>query len=369
MLYLVYHLRMNILGIMSGTSVDGVDYTLCKVHGKNQTLKFVDKAFIAFPKALRQDILKAAANELDFWSVAQLHYDLGEFYSEALKKINKNKKWKFDLIGLHGQTVFHSPKKSTMQIGEASFLKKDFKVPVVSQFRNIDIALKGQGAPFAPFFHKELMKQEKQTWAFQNLGGIGNVTSLQKGKLIAFDTGPANMIIDEYIQNFFNKTYDANGKIASRGLPHEEIILFLLEHKYFSLKPPKSCGRENFSAKALQSSLKKLNELSPEDQIATLTEFTARTIKDQYTRFLKVMPKIIVLAGGGTKNTYLKNRIQFHLPQSKVITSEEYCGWPVDAIEGGAFAWMALERINESKIKDLTSVTGAESPSVLGSIY
>jgi anhydro-N-acetylmuramic acid kinase len=361
---------LKILGIMSGTSVDGVDYTLCKLQNKKHILNYQDKAFVPFPKKLKEEILKAASNELDFWSVAQLHYDLGEFYSESLKKIKKNKKWSFDLIGLHGQTVFHSPKKSTMQIGEASFLKKDFNVPVVSQFRNIDIALKGQGAPFAPFFHKELMKNEKRTWAFQNLGGIGNVTSLQNQKLIAFDTGPANMLMDEYMQMLFKKPFDLGGKIAQKGLPNEGIVQFLLKDiSYFSLKPPKSCGRENFSAKALKTKLEKLNNLSPEDQISTLTEFTARTLKDQYTRFLKQMPEIIVVAGGGAKNSHLMKRIQFHLPKSKVVTSDDYCGWPVDAIEGGAFAWMALERINESKIKDLSSVTGAETSSMLGSIY
>ncbi len=361
---------MKIVGIMSGTSVDGVDYTLCESKKSDQTLKYLDKSFLPFPKNLKSDILKAAANELDFWSVAQLHYDLGEFYSEGLKKIKKSKKWNFGLIGLHGQTIFHSPKKSTIQIGEASFLKKDFNIPVVSQFRNIDIALKGQGAPFAPFFHKELMKNEKRPWAFQNLGGIGNVTSLQKGKLIAFDTGPANLLMDEYTKNLFNKDYDAEGLIASRGLPNEVVIKNLFDQiKYFNLKPPKSCGRENFSVKALKPLLKDLNALSSEDQISTLTEFTARSLKDQYTKFLKTMPKLIILSGGGAKNSYLKKRIQFLFPNIEVKTSLEYCKWPVDAIEGGAFAWMALERLNGTKIKDLSSVTGAKTSSLLGALY
>lgn len=360
---------MKILGIMSGTSVDGVDYVLCKQNAKTHTLEFQDQAFVVFPAKLKENILKAAANELDFWAVAQLHYDLGEFYSENLKKIKSKKKWTFDLIGLHGQTVFHAPQKSTMQIGEASFLKKDFNVPVVSQFRNIDIALKGQGAPFAPFFHKELMKKEKRIWAFQNLGGIGNVTSLQKGKLIAFDTGPSNLLIDEYVQNLFHKAYDKNGEIAFRGLPHEKILKELLKHSYFKLKPPKSAGRENFSVKALKTQLQTLSELSAEDQITTLTEFTVRSIVDQYKKFLKKVPEIIILSGGGAKNLYIKKRLQFYFSESTVFTSEEYCGWPVNAIEGGAFAWMALARMNNVKIKDLTSVTGAKTESLLGAIY
>lgn len=361
---------MKIIGIMSGTSVDGVDYTLCESKNIKSELKYLDKYYLSFPEMIKKQILKAAANELDFWSVAQLHYDLGEFYSEGLKKIVKSKKWKFDLIGLHGQTIFHSPKKSTIQIGEASFLKKDFKVPVVSQFRNIDIALKGQGAPFAPFFHKELMKKETKTWAFQNLGGIGNVTSLQKNKLIAFDTGPANLLMDEYVNNLFKKDFDKDGIIASKGLPNEKIIHYLFSKiKYFDLKPPKSAGRENFSVKALKPLLNELDKLSAEDQISTLTEFTARSLKDQYNRFLAKKPELIILSGGGAKNLYLKKRIQLLFPNSEVSTSLEYCKWPVDAIEGGAFAWMALERMNESKIKDLSSVTGAQTSSTLGVIY
>ncbi len=360
---------MNVLGIMSGTSVDGVDYILCKSTKNRSKLKFQDQAFIKFPERLRDKILKAASNELDFQTVGLLHYELGKFYSENLKKVKIKKNWSFDLIGLHGQTVFHSPKKSTIQIGDANFLKKDFGKPVVSQFRNMDIALGGQGAPFAPFFHKELMKKEKKTWCFQNLGGIGNVTSIQKNKLVAFDTGPANLLIDFYMNKLFRKDYDKNGRVASKGLPHEEIIRTLLNQiSYFKLKPPKSCGRENFSALVLIKELKSLEKISKEDQIATLTEFTARSIKDQYARFLKVAPKVIILSGGGAKNSFMKSRIQFHLPDSEVLTSEQYCGWPVDAIEGGAFAWMALERIAQSKIKDLPFVTGAKSASTLGSI-
>ncbi len=354
---------------MSGTSVDGVDYTLCKFNEKKQKLEFLDQAFVAFPKPMQTKILHATANELDFWSVAQLHYDLGEFYSESLKKIKLKKKWTFDGIGLHGQTVFHKPQKCTMQIGEASFLKKDFKVPVVAQFRNMDIALKGQGAPFAPFFHKQLMQKEKRVWAFQNLGGIGNVTSLQKGKLMAFDTGPANLLLDQFMKDLFQKEYDQNGATAATGLPHESIVQDLLNSiAYFKLKPPKSCGRENFSAKALKNQLGPLAKLSKEDQMATLTEFTAQSIADQYQRFLKNQPEVIILAGGGAKNLYLKNRLQLLMHQSQILTSEEYCDWPVDAIEGGAFAWLAHQRLNNYKIVDLPSVTGAKIPSLLGSI-
>jgi anhydro-N-acetylmuramic acid kinase len=361
---------MKIVGIMSGTSVDGVDYILCESKGLDKNLKYLSKHYVPFIKDLKNQILKAASNELDFWSVAQLHYDLGEFYSSNLKKIKKQKKWSFKLIGLHGQTVFHAPKKSTLQIGEASFLKKDFDIPVVSQFRNIDIALQGQGAPFAPFFHKKLMQNEKRSWAFQNLGGIGNVTTLQNQKLMAFDTGPANILIDEYMRSLFGQEFDLEGVTASKGLPDLDLVNSILNKiSYFKTKPPKSCGRENFSAKVLAEILKPLDKLSKYDQISTLTELTVLSIKDQYQKFLKKFPEVIVVSGGGAKNKYLIQRLKFHLPNQKIMTSLEYCSWPVDAIEGGAFAWMAYARLNEIKIKDLMSVTGAQKNTTLGVLY
>lgn len=360
---------MKILGIMSGTSLDGVDYVLCQA-GKNQQFKYIDKHFVSFSKSIRERLLLAASNELDLWSTAQLHYDLGAYYAEALKKTLKKKKWKFDLIGLHGQTVFHDPQRCTFQIGEASFLKKEFKVPVVTQFRNINIAYKGHGAPFAPFFHKALMKNYKKTWAFQNIGGMGNVTYMAKGKLHAFDTGPGNILINEMMEKLFEKEFDRNGQVANQGIPHIELIhQWIKDIKYFSKPVPKTCGRENISFKALKNELKKLNALSPEDQIATLTEFTVLSLKDQYNRFVKPMPEVIIVSGGGAKNKRLMKRLAFHFPQSQVTTSEELLGWPVDAIEGGAFAWLALKRFKNEEILDLPSVTGSQNKSQLGVIY
>ena len=360
---------------MSGTSVDGVDFVLCQ-KGKS-FFSYIDQFHRKFPLKLKSQILKAAHNTLDFWSVAQLHYDLGEFFSKSLNLAVKQKNWKFDLVGLHGQTVYHKPQKCTIQLGEPSYIRKDFGVPVVAQFRNMDIALEGQGAPLAPFFHRELMRGESKVWAFQNLGGMGNVTYIGKKskgvkkKWGAFDTGPANILIDEYMMTLFSKPFDKGGKIAAQGIPNEKMIQQLFKRiRYFEQKPPKSCGREVFSKKSLGSLLKGLNRLSKEDQIATLTEFTARTLKHQYETFLNPIPELIILSGGGAKNFRLVKRIQFLFPQSNVETSESYLNWPVDAVEGGAFAWMAYQRFNEIKTKDLAFVTGSKAKEgLLGSIY
>lgn len=353
---------------MSGTSVDGVDFVLCQK--KKDSFLYIDQFHKSFPLKFKAQILKAAHNKLDFWSVAQLHYDLGKFYSKILQALVKKKGWMFDLVGLHGQTVYHKPQKCTFQIGEPSYIRKDFGIPVVAQFRNMNIAWEGQGAPLAPFFHRELMKEKGGAWAFQNLGGMGNVTYLNQHSLKAFDTGPANVLIDEYMRILFGKPFDKEGKIASQGLPSEKVLQELFKKiKYFKLKPPKSCGREIFSREALKPCLKGLNRLSKEDQIATLTEFTARTLKYQYELFLKSIPQLIILSGGGAKNSRLVKRIQFLFPQSKVETSQSYLNWPVDAVEGGAFAWLANQRFNNFKIRNLTSVTGSKEESVLGSIY
>lgn len=353
---------------MSGTSLDGVDYVLCK-EKSNKELKYVDKHFVRFSKDLKDRLLKAVANELDLWSSAQLHYDLGEFYASGLKKICKQKAWKFQLIGLHGQTVFHDPQKCTFQIGEPSFLKKEFGVPVVAQFRNSNIAHKGHGAPFAPFFHKALMAGSKQRWAFQNIGGMGNVTYNSKGKLYAFDTGPGNILINEYMDLLLGKEYDKDGKVAAQGLPHLDLVhQWITSIDYFSKPTPKTCGRENISVKALSGHLKVLKNLSIEDQIATLTEFTVLSLKDQYTRFIKPFPELIIVSGGGAKNLRLMKRMSFHFSDCEVVTSEELLGWPVDAIEGGAFAWLALKRYRDEKIIDLPSVTGTKTSTQLGMI-
>ncbi|MCO5112643.1 MAG: anhydro-N-acetylmuramic acid kinase [Bdellovibrionaceae bacterium] len=371
---------MKVVGIMSGTSLDGVDYVLCQdrsAKSKNtkssssklgQPLKYLDQHFIPFKKDLRDALLKATANELSLWDTARLHYELGAFYAEGLKKIVKNKKWKFDLIGLHGQTVFHQPPHSTLQIGEPSFLKQEFKVPVVAQFRNMDIAQKGQGAPLAPFFHKALMTPYKD-WAFQNIGGMGNVTYVNQKKLCAFDTGPGNILMDETMTHLYQKTFDKDGAIAHKGLPHVELVEdWLKAIPYFSKPVPKTCGRENMSLKVLEKSLEGLRKLSPEDQMATLMEFTVLSLKDQYRRFIKTPPQLIVVSGGGAKNKRLMQRMVFHFPQSRVTTSDELLGWPVDAIEGGAFAWLALKRYRNEAISDLPTVTGAKTAVTLGVI-
>lgn len=360
---------------MNGTSLDGVDYVLCKVRkkGKQAEIQFLDQASAEFPPDVRGLLLRATKHELNVAETSQLHHELGRLYSQQLKTILKKKKWQFHAIGLHGQTVFHEPPNATWQIGEPSYLSADFKVPVISDFRVADLAHGGQGAPIASLFHQWVFQKHfpKKTLSLHNLGGISNLTLIDKtSKVIrAFDTGPANMLMDLYISKISRgeRTFDADGKMAATGIPVEKAVEeSLASEKYFSLKPPKSCGREQFGDNFLAEFELKMGAVFPQDKMATLAELTARSISEAYTKLCPKLPEVVILCGGGAKNLYLKKRIQYHLPDVDVTTSEEL-NWPVSAIEGGAFALLAACRI-WGLTSNLPQTTGAKKSVSLGKI-
>jgi anhydro-N-acetylmuramic acid kinase len=367
--------ELKIIGIMNGTSLDGVDYVLCKVRkkGKQAEIEFVDQASMNFPADLRALLFRATKHELNVAETSQLHHELGRLYSQQLKQILKKKKWQFHAVGLHGQTVFHEPPNATWQIGEPSYLSAEFKVPVISDFRVADLVHGGQGAPIASLFHQWVFQKyfPKKTLSLHNLGGISNLTLIDKtSKVIrAFDTGPANMLMDLYISKISRgeKTFDENGRLASAGIPVEKAVEECLEgEKYFSQKPPKSCGREQFGDDFLAELILKTGAVFPQDKMATLAELTARSISEAYTKLCPKLPEVVILCGGGAKNSYLKKRIQYHLPDVDVLTTEEL-DWPVNAIEGGAFALLAACRI-WGLPSNLPQTTGARKAVSLGKI-
>jgi anhydro-N-acetylmuramic acid kinase len=357
---------MNVIGIMNGTSIDGVDFVFTKITKK--TVKYIDQISVLFPKELKLKLRKCSADEMTTYSLADLHHELGRFYAHAFKLIKNSKKWKPELIGLHGQTVFHGPPSATLQIGEPTYLKNEAQCPVAFDFRVADLAVGGQGAPIASLFHQNVLAKYfiGSELAVQNLGGIGNVTYIdKKGKVqLAFDTGPANMLMDLFMQQFKNKNFDENGKLAASGIPNLQIVDQLLKHSYFQKTPPKSCGKEEFGAKYLNEFIKKTSNLSKPDQLATLVELTAKSITTSYTWFLPKSPKVVILCGGGAKNSYLKFRIQYSLPNVKIVNSTEV-GWPVEAIEGGAFALLAACKLWNSP-SNLPKTTGATKSVCLG---
>lgn len=357
---------MRVLGIMSGTSVDSVDYAVCKITS-SANLQFIEAWSARFPNTLQQRLHRAAANESRAYEIGDLHHDLGRFYAKNAGKA------RVDLVGLHGQTVFHNPGRATLQLGEAAYLAEALRVPVVSNFRAADIAAGGQGAPLATIFHRYVFAQPGKHIAVNNLGGISNVTALdwRTGKephIVAFDTGPANVLLDMATRRLFKKAFDRAGALARRGDVSEGELRRWMAHPYFRVTPPKSTGRELFGdaffAKAIQQKLR------PHDLLATLTELTARSIAMNYRLHLRSLPQTIILAGGGSKNSFLVKRITSALRELnekiQVRTTAEH-GWDPQVIEASAFALLAW-LTSHKKPGNLPTTTGAKGPRLLGQI-
>ncbi len=358
--------KLYVVGIMSGTSLDGVDFVLCHIQrsSKNKALKvqFLDRASSNFPASLYQKLQKATKHLMPLDQLSELDFALGQFYAHQLSQHQKQKKWHIDLIGLHGQTVYHHGKHATLQIGKPHFLATQLGVPVASDFRSMDIALGGQGAPLTPFFHKEVLAREafkrmsrlfkNHPIAIQNIGGIANVTFILNDRTIAYDTGPGNVLIDAFMHKTTQgKThYDQDGQLAYQGIANISALKKWMQSQWALQKSPKSFDSKLFK-NILTSYFKDIQKDSLPDKVATLTELTARTIAYSYKRELPCMPKVIVLCGGGALNKYLIHRIKYNFSSifednafqgalPEVITSEQL-GWPIEAVEGGAFALLA----------------------------
>jgi anhydro-N-acetylmuramic acid kinase len=373
--------QIRVMGIMNGTSLDGVDFVLTGVKKQPLKTSFISHVSCQFPVALKEKLRRATNHELKVADLSRLHHELGRFYSDQVIQLGLKKKWKFDLIGLHGQTVFHEGGQSTLQIGEASYLSGSTDTPVVADFRAADLAVGGQGAPLATFFHLVAFQDQIKNGpiSVHNLGGISNVSYFPKGSvsgflkgsqkgIMSFDTGPANMIIDLMAQKLSSgkKTHDENGDWAASGIIHHELIQDWLTHPFLKKTPPKSCGREEFGNVFLDLISRQLKNLSEKDQMATVTEFTAQSISEAYRKFLPNPPKLSIFAGGGALNSHLMFRIRYNLPDIEVVTSAEL-GWPNSSIEGGAFGLMAACRLWEIPAH-LPSTTGASRKALLGKV-
>lgn len=371
---------MKVLGIMSGTSMDGVDYALCSIkRGRIELVKLWSRAFSA---GLRRRLSAAAADEASSHELAQLHHDLGRFYARHCL----GGKYSPELIGLHGQTVFHNPDRRTpasLQIGEPAYLCESAGCPVVSNFRAGDIAAGGQGAPLATAFHAAVFSREDETVCVNNLGGISNVTCLCPGDaaespiVCSFDTGPGMMLIDLAMKSLTNgrSKMDRNGRRAAKGKVNEAALKRWLRHPYFRMAPPKSSGREQFGEKFLDRARLDLEGASPDDVIATLTEFTARSLALNYRLHLPTAPDRVILCGGGAANRFLVARIGVALNEifavrqgcgSELTTSEDH-GWPLQAVEPAAFAWLAWLRWKK-RPWPAPETTGAARAALLGQI-
>lgn len=375
------HMRTKsqlVLGIMSGTSLDGVDYALCRIGAEELRLMKLWSA--PFPKVLRQRLHAAACGQAGSWELAQLHHDLGRFY--AAKSLSGLGGLSPNCVGLHGQTVFHNPSRkapATLQIGEPAYLAGTLRVPVVSNFRAGDIAVGGQGAPLATAFHVRAFGERGRHVCVNNLGGISNVTSIdwRRGaspKLLSFDTGPANVLMDLAARMYSagRTACDAGGRLARRGVVQDSVVDRWLKHPFFRLPPPKSTGREVFGEVFLKRAIADAGRarLRPADLLATLAAFTARSLAMNYRLHLPAAPDLVVLSGGGAANPVLvgmiRGQVSISNRKAKVVVSEEL-GWPKESVEAAAFAllgWLRLRRQTGCE----PQVTGAKETAVLGQV-
>jgi anhydro-N-acetylmuramic acid kinase len=379
-----------IIGLMSGTSVDGIDAALVDITGSatEPKIEFIAGETYPYPPELRSIILDVCDGAaLSMEAFAQLDEAIATQFALAAQSIQIGKP-AAELIGSHGQTVFHRPKICTggkeimgysLQLGRGELIAALTGIPVINNFRAADIAAFGQGAPLVPKIDAYLLAHPQKTRAVQNLGGIGNVTYLpaKQGEnwengAIGWDTGPANCLLDLAVQKLTEgrQTYDKNGQWASRGTYNEKILDKWLSEDFFQQPPPKSTGRELFGAEYLETHWREARAegLNSEDWLATLTELTVKSIVHSYRSFLPQMPDEVYLCGGGSRNLYLRQRLQDHLGSIKVATTDEI-GINSDFKESIAFALLAYWRDRFSFAGNLPKVTGARRAMLLGDIH
>jgi anhydro-N-acetylmuramic acid kinase len=341
-----------------------------------------------FPAALRRSVLAAMdAKSTSTAELARLNWRLGLAYAEAVKETSRKHKMKLDLVGCHGQTLYHQPRPEayagrkfacTWQAGEAQAIAAELDVPVVSNFRPADMLAGGQGAPLVPLLDYVLFADAKRGRVLQNIGGIANLTAIHAGaapdKLIAFDTGPGNMVIDWLAQKLFGMKYDRDGAQAAKGLVLGPVLSAALRHRYFSLTPPKTAGREQFGRAYAADFLAacRRHSKNKHDALATATALTADTIARSYARFVRTKMKghvvDFIVSGGGARNKTLVAMLAMRLePMGCIVTTSEAFGMPAQAKEAAAFALLAWHTWNRLP-GNVTAATGAKRAVVLGQI-
>jgi anhydro-N-acetylmuramic acid kinase len=352
---------MRVAGIMSGTSLDGIDVAVIDIH--KSKIETVAHSSTPYPAGVRKAILAASTPA----EISQLNFHLGELYAEAVRKVGVPMKT-IKLIGCHGQTIYHQGRKpvNTLQIGESAVLAERTGITVVNDFRTRDIAAGGQGAPLVPFVDYLLFRHAKKNRVALNIGGIANISFIpakaKADEVIAFDTGPGNMVIDALVSAFTKEKqlYDRDGAIAAKGHVDRKLLDKLLANPYYKQKPPKSAGREQYGAEFVAA----LPKRKLPDLIATATALTAATIAMGVN--LAGKADEIIASGGGVHNRQLMGNLAALLPETKIRTTNDY-GIDADAKEAIAFAVLAYRTIH-GRTGNLPSATGAKQAVVLGKI-
>ncbi|MFZ1011425.1 MAG: anhydro-N-acetylmuramic acid kinase [Candidatus Sulfotelmatobacter sp.] len=388
---------MIVAGVMSGTSADGINVALVRFRGAptraHPRFELLGHAEHSYPKKVRAAVLAAMnATRASVADLARLNFLLGELYSDAVLSTERQFRLKADLVGCHGQTLYHQgePQRflgrkvaATWQTGEGAIIAARVSVPVISDFRPADMAAGGHGAPLVPFLDYILFRDARLGRIVQNIGGIANLTAIPAGAaagdLIAFDTGPGNMVIDAVTQKLFNQPFDRNGRVAASGKILDRVLTEILKRDFFRKKPPKTAGREEFGREFVTKFVRMCGRAAKSDMVATATVLTARSIADALRRFVLAVPgspgkstkghfQEMILSGGGAKNSTLVTILTGELAALglRLRFSDEF-GLPSAAKEAVAFAVLAHETWH-NRTSNVPSATGASRPAVLGKI-
>ncbi|MFA1821977.1 anhydro-N-acetylmuramic acid kinase [Virgibacillus oceani] len=378
------------IGLMSGTSLDGIDAVLCKINGTgfDTEIEILDSYNISYSEDEKQkimDLCDERTARVD--EITSMNFYLGEKFSQAVVKLMEKSNYAMsdvDFISSHGQTIYHLPDegvesfslKSTLQIGDISVISERTGLPVVGDFRTADMAAGGQGAPLVSFFDYVFFNSQKKARALQNIGGIGNVTYLgvqADKKPFSFDTGPGNMVIDEVVYRLSSKekTYDQNGEWAAAGEVNDDFVAELMRHEYFSRKPPKTTGREVFGKAYVDQvmALSDQSNLRKNDLVASITAWTAKTIAQTYQDFIinsGLRLDEVVISGGGSHNKTLLKFLQNYLPDQDVTTIDEF-GISGDMKEAAAFVVLGYHFL-KGETNTIESATNADNKVIMGKL-
>lgn len=377
---------MYVAGVMSGTSLDGIDVALVHIEGSGigSKVELIHFTTVPFSNDIKNEIQQALSIEnSNVQLICSLNFKLGLRFANAVKEVCKEANFplgQLDLIASHGQTIYHQPQQdgtmvpSTLQIGEPAVIAYETNTTVISNFRTMDMAAGGQGAPLVPYSEIILYRHQTKNKLLQNIGGIGNVTvipsQLSEKSVIAFDTGPGNMVMDEVCQRLFQLSYDQNGKIAKQGVVIEEILTYCMNHPFLKINPPKSTGREQFGEEFVSELLKRFEKYSKENILTTVTMFTASSIVYHYKEYILPYYEIdeVILGGGGSYNDTLVQMIRHGLKDEKcALFLQEDIGYSSKAKEAIAFAILANETYHRNP-SNVPSATGAMQSVVLGNI-
>lgn len=384
---------MIVAGVMSGTSADGINVALVKIGGarsgrsKNASphFKLLAHEEYPFPARVRRAILHMMnADSARVADLARLNVLLGELYADAVFRAARKHQVGLDLVGCHGQTLYHQGVPAvflgrklavTWQTGEAAVLAARLRVPVVSDFRPADMAAGGKGAPLVPYLDYALYRDSRIGRIAQNIGGIANLTAIPAGasasSVIAFDTGPGNMVMDAVMDRLFGRPFDRDGRVAAAGRVIEPVVTRLLKSPFFRQRPPRTAGREEFGREYVRRFRRLCRGKNRHDIVATATALTARSIADAVRRF--VVPKRgtyreMIVSGGGAKNPTLITMLRDQIaPLGIALRFSDEFGVPGEAKEALAFAVLAHETWNRHP-SNVPSATGAKRPAILGKV-